>query len=382
MTKFIVHIGDGKCGSSSVQKSLFDAREALLTHGILYATTTPNQGHFNLATLAGKTLRSADDTAKKSALDTIALVRENVRPDSTVLLSAENFFNLKPESLIEVLRLISDDIEQVDLIAYLRAPDSMYLSLVQQILKGDSRFTMPHKFARTVDKILRRWERSPQINSLIVHKFDRRALVNRDVVDDFCAILRDLTQQSDITLPHASENATLSAEQMIVLQRYRKRLLKDHDGKLHKDSQRLIAYFDKINTLGFPGSKPALNAAAISSVRDANHDIFSAVHGMFPDLGLGPEPLSEPATAPEIWEPESGVEQILRDVDHNLVELVEHLAFGLATDVDAMALRLHALAQGCDLDTQHLFSATTAFWRAAGYVQSAEFLDRSIADLM
>ena len=232
MTKFIVHIGDGKCGSSSLQKGLHEIRNQLRDKGIIYETANAHHGHFDLVSLVGKENREAIsvEATVQRAQKTIDLIREKLRPDSTVLLSAESFFSLPPYLLIKILQMISPSIDRLDLIAYVRAPHSMYLSLVQQIVKADSIFPMPDKYVRPVDMILKRWRDYPDVNTLTVHNFDRSHLVDGDVVPDFTRVLRDLTGFGDIDLPSLNVNTTLSAEQLVLLQKYRGIFLKDHDG--------------------------------------------------------------------------------------------------------------------------------------------------------
>ena len=71
MTNFIVHIGDGKCGSSAIQAALFDAQAALRDAGIGYYSHHRTSGNFCLGTLVGKSTRGNDAQQRKYALKAI-----------------------------------------------------------------------------------------------------------------------------------------------------------------------------------------------------------------------------------------------------------------------------------------------------------------------
>ncbi|MGB3624326.1 MAG: hypothetical protein WA989_00760 [Henriciella sp.] len=382
MTRFIVHIGDGKCGSSSIQSSLFAARTSLRQVGLLFETTTPSIGHFNLGSLVGKKTRGEAEPTAESARSTVRMIREAVRPGDTVLLSAESFFNASPGRTIDLLRTISPQIEHLDVIAYVRAPHSMYLSLTQQRLKGDSRFTPPESYRRRIDLLLDAWNSCAEVGSLTVRNFDRTRLIGGDVINDFEHCLRRASGQSVLHLPRSNENATLSAEQLIVLQRYRRIVLKAHDGKLHPASQALIRYFERLDTLGFPGSKPALTDAALASLCDANRQIVDATNARFPGLELGLPVVSETPPADSDAAPSESVERILADVDPQILAVLLSLVPGLEAEtadrsVGSVARHLQEAAMRHGIDATRLVAATVRFWREVNCPDRAASLERN-----
>lgn len=381
MTKFIVHIGDGKCGSSSVQKGLYEIRDKLRDKGIIYETETPLHGHFGLVSLVGKENREAAsvEATIQRAQKTIALIRANLRADSTVLLSAESFFNLSSANLINILKLISPDIDQLDLIAYVRAPHSMYLSLVQQIIKADSSFPMPDQYARPIDIILKRWNDCADVATLTVRNFDRNHLEDGDVVPDFTRVLRGLTGHEDIDLPALSVNTTLSSEQLVILQKYRAQFLKAHDGKLHKDSQNVIAYFEALNTAGFPGSKPVLTNSALASLRPANHKITEALKVQFPTLALNIPETPPPDTELVSWKPDGNIAQILARLDPDILALTRTLVSQFQRsvtlgEIENMVGEIRAVCDVHQLDATLILAETLGFWRKMGLKKRAEIL--------
>ena len=51
MAKFIIHVGDAKCGSTSIQGSLKQARPSLLAKGLVYETGSSGFNHVDLVRL-------------------------------------------------------------------------------------------------------------------------------------------------------------------------------------------------------------------------------------------------------------------------------------------------------------------------------------------
>jgi hypothetical protein len=380
MARFIVHIGDGKCGSSSIQKGLYDARDCLRAAEILYETATPRHGHFNLVTLAGIDTRNPLGRATEQARASLQTIRDTLRPGDTVLLSGESFFNVPPARMLEILRSISPEIDRLDVIAYVRAPHSMYLSLVQQTLKGDSRFTQPDQYARRIDRILQGWQDCAEVNSLTVRNFDRAHLVDGDAVADFEAILRRLACSDSIHLPRSTENTSLSAEQLKVLQQYRRQFLKAHDGKAHRESQAILLYFEAMTGLGFPGSRPMLTAPALASLKRGNAHIVARLNQSFPGLGLGLPDVPGGTRDDTLWLPDGLVEQILVQMDPKIVALVQNLVPGFQPritedEVAALIRELRHLAERYGLDHDRIAEATVAFWRGLKYTLRADLFE-------
>ncbi|MFD1810511.1 hypothetical protein ACFSHQ_27470 [Gemmobacter lanyuensis] len=286
MTRFIVHIGDGKCGSSSIQKSLFEAREDLRQAGILYETSVPKNGQFSLISLIGRGTRGPADAVAEQTRQTLEMIRANLQPGDTVLLSGESFFSVPPEQMMQILQAIAPEIGQLDIIAYVRSPHSMYLSLTQQTLKASSTYVKPDAYVRRLDSILSAWASFDRTNSVTVRHFDRAHLVGGDAVADFEQVLRDITGQSGLQLPRSVENTSLSAEQMVVLQRFRTAFLKEMDGKFSPQSNHLIQCFEKMNSTGLVGHKPQLSDHAKSVVCQANAVVVENLGRQFPGLVL------------------------------------------------------------------------------------------------
>lgn len=291
--KFIVHIGDGKCGSTAIQAGLYAARHQLREKGVIYETAKPASGHFGLVRLTGHATRGNDAAQTEAAWMTVSRIREQLRQwpahsetPPTVLLSAESFFSVPPDQLLDILRTMATQVARLDVIAYVRPPSAMYLSLVQQELKGNSRFTPPAKYRRRVDEVVERWARAEQCSSFTLRVFDRSCLEQGNVVHDFSAVVGGLIGDSSLQLPADVKNQSITAEQLVVLQHYRRTVLGELDGQLHRASARLLSFFEALNRLFLAGNPLRLSAAAQAAVASANRDIVDHLNQLHPGLEL------------------------------------------------------------------------------------------------
>ncbi|WP_146591378.1 hypothetical protein [Puniceibacterium confluentis] len=349
----LIHIGDAKCGSTSVQASLYDTRETLLRQGILYHPATAANGHYSYITLLKGRTRGNDATqtqlARKNVEETQALIRQH-SPDY-LLLSAENLFNIKPEVLYPLICEITGTEPQVHIIAFLRHPVGLFLSSVQQQLKADHVFSDPRSFTRDMTGPFRRWGPMAQCKSLHARLFDRAALTGGSVVAEFATLLRAITGLGDIDLPDVTENSSLSVEQMILLQNVRHDFLARKQGVFSPRSNWLIDFFNSMNTAngGVVGTRPQLLPEVRACIAAGNQAHIDSIEKIFPDLKM-----AESCLIPQVdWKSAEGswtgdVATILTPADAGVLDLLKQLTplYGkalAATDPDAALRALDTL---------------------------------------
>jgi hypothetical protein len=285
MAKFILHVGDAKCGSTSIQGSLKQARASLLENGLVYETGSSGSNHIDLVRLVRPHSRGNLEESLVRGKEIVESLRATLKKDQTVLLSAENLLALPPEEFLPILRQISPEDPEIKVIAYVRAPTDMYLSYAQQALKGNRYFPKPESFHRPLDRFLSAWRDFPFVSEFRVRPFDRKRLAGGDVTEDFAGVLQELTGR-EIALPQTARNRSLSAEQMIVLQNLRRSVLPDHDGKLHPISGRYIRWFLQLNKVEMIGHKPALSGAACGAVAKINRGMVARLNALFPGVDM------------------------------------------------------------------------------------------------
>lgn len=288
--KAIVHIGDGKCGSSSIQSSLFAARDRLLAQGVLYNAPEKTGGHFSYVTLVDGSTREESAEISEMARANVLQTRElmDIHRPETILLSGESLFHIKPLELIGLLSsIIGNRKIELHIVAYLRHPVPLYLSRVQQGLKGSRFFHAPVKYRRDISSTFERWLAEPDCRSVTARLFDRKSLVGGSVVPDFADYLQNIVGLPSVPLDDVTENSSLSGEQTILLQRFRQDFLPDYDDRLMPQSNRLIRFLVNLNAcVGKVGTPAALLPEVQACIAARNMPFTAKLDRMFPSLGM------------------------------------------------------------------------------------------------
>lgn len=188
--KLFVHIGAGKCGSSAIQQFLVVNAAGLADAGILVPgrTMTVDQAG------CGQHLQYFETGIQRHDFGTeverrLVGLRDAAaaRGQHAVVISAENLIN--PKGFVDLFKP-ANDIFDVRIIAYVRRQDDFVISAWQQWqIKQHNDFWDYYANARgRVDwsKQLDPWKQNFGRPNMIVRRFDREALIDGDVVADFC----------------------------------------------------------------------------------------------------------------------------------------------------------------------------------------------------
>ena len=207
--EFIVHIGQSKTGTSSIQRVLGGQRAALAklgicyptspgwaNHGMLPASLVPlsRLGHFNPALWEGI---GAEARLAQFRRDFAAEMAGLPATTRLVILSAEQCGGLltTEEEIGRLRDLLAPLASRIRVVIYLRRQDQHVASSYTQALRvaaiqapslpqqGPDR--LPHyDYGRLLD----RWANVFGAEAMVVRVFDRARLVNGDAVDDFLAL--------------------------------------------------------------------------------------------------------------------------------------------------------------------------------------------------
>jgi hypothetical protein len=339
MVELILHIGDGKCGSTSINASLFDARQALLENKILYLAPARAAGHSYYLTMFDKYF--GKDIAEKKVL-----AEENIKNTNTALrdfepeyliICSELFLRFGAQRLWPfLLNSFEADITATHVTAYFRCPASRYLSGTQQRLKHHSTIVTPDRFKRNTVKPLLDWSKITKSGTTTARLFDRKFLTGGSVVSDFSDVLSGITGSPKIFLPETLENTSLTAEQSIVLQNFRADFLSHMEGKFAEESNRLIRFCSRINRCVAPlSTKLTLSDAARNLINHNNIRIVRKMDKRFPGLDMEGRCVGDAmgkvrGSAP--WRPdkiESTLETYDRDIVNHLRQLLPRYNTGL-----------------------------------------------------
>lgn len=275
--KLILHIGPHKTGSTAIQNSLHRGREALRQQGVIYyaSETLPIMAlvlrfaHDNL--LASPGVRAhfprpqlARKWSRECWKDLAAQVADS--DAHTCVVSSEHFAFFPREAAektVAALRAIFDDIT---LVAYARAPDSLYPSGLQQRVVSGARLaalgtpgSKPYPLRGQIDAFASQMHPG----KLRIRSFDRQNLVDGDVVRDFLSLIGSEGQAVDI--PSVSANESLSGAAVAWLLTVNETWDR---GKLLPERDRVLGILrtsPRINALPkLKLSDPAVNAAILA----------------------------------------------------------------------------------------------------------------------
>mgnify|MGYP006430090813 CR=1 FL=1 len=321
----IIHVGAGKCGSSSIQKALSRCTDKMKNQGILYHPIGSN--HFNYSTLLGGKTRGNNEKAFSSAKQNVSEVHQAIMSDEPnfVIFSGESLFNIDPDKIIELIDFIFPGTPKIHIIAYIRQPAEGYLSHVQQRLKGSGKIIPPQSYKPPIRGKLPAWNENDRLDSINIRHFNRSHLVNQSAVADFSDILSNITQRR-IILPEDENNTSLSSEQMIVLQRFRRVALSEHEGKLHPLSNSLINFFHELNkTRGIVKSRPRTKPCIKNYIRRRFSDQIQEMEKIFPGLYFNSQNELENDESYIEIEHQASVDKLLDEWDSDTVRILNSL---------------------------------------------------------
>lgn len=284
MTEFIVHIGDMKCGSTAIQHSLSASAGGLRELGLPYEAGPNAVNHTPLGILAGNSTRGNLELQRKIGEQQVSLLTNMAQKHDYLIISDEGLLKLDPNLLLPYLEDISVGPVSVSIVAYMRDPADMYLSVVQQVLKKEAAFQPPNEFVRPLDQMLSRWANLSVVKEMRVRSFDRSKLVGGDIVSDFASILSEMVQRP-IILPSKTANVSLSVEQMLILHRFWLQSKAEGDALKYRGSM-LVNWFAAMNSLYFSGSKPRLHEDVKSVISYANRDVVAELLKAYPNLSM------------------------------------------------------------------------------------------------
>lgn len=311
MKKVFLHVGTGKTGSSSVQKSLRKGAKHLSKVGILY----PQYGHrtnheeLNVVFRGGPGPRAikgryigAEESLEAYQSRLLQQFESELASKSSLIYSAEHLFTLSAGHLSQLKALLDKHgVGQVKVLLYFREPVSYYASQVQQRLKGSSRLVDPNDYRPKYCSILARWQ--AVFDDVEVREFDRAALVNGDVVDDVLAVASEFFSAPELLdLPKSEPvNESLMLETMALLQAFRRHCCADKDGTFTPNTKHLLEH---INALEFDYTKPKVRPEVVQVICANNRESVAKLRDMlgyelfkesFVEAGIPAQPPEVPA---------------------------------------------------------------------------------------
>jgi len=236
--KLLVHFGQAKTGTTALQHTFSNQRDALARRGILYPKLEMVQHNHGLLAIGFKdpeTLHpnflrmcDGDDTRMQrvgaQAWESLEKQVHEAAPD-LLILSAEEYFSQLTEEAAERFRDRLVDLgaaaEDISTCVYLRDPASQFLSLIAQ--NAVSMMPLSKQLRLHAKGRLAAMQQAFPLGPTVC-AYDRRALAGGDIVKDFVTRFVPEAAGTPLVSPERS-NVSLSGEGTAIILWYRDQLL-------------------------------------------------------------------------------------------------------------------------------------------------------------
>ncbi|KUF08976.1 hypothetical protein AVJ23_20010 [Pseudoponticoccus marisrubri] len=270
--RVVLHVGTHKTGTTSIQVTCHENREALADQGLFYPDLGSPGRHAALSvpfheTLVPRQFHHLFGT-DKAVMDEVAqgywdMVAQQLwqRPGTrTLLLSTEYFTRIdRHDALVAQLRRLCPE-ARIEAICYLRPAPGYYLSDLQQHLLASGRVDWPVNLDWASH--MRAWAATMPLTT---RAFEPAALTAGDAVTDFLTWMAGDGPVPE--LPSSRRNESLSAEAMEILRSYRRTLYPDREDVFTQDSIRLRRLLQEMDAR-LPGPQGKARATLWPEVRD------------------------------------------------------------------------------------------------------------------
>lgn len=260
-----LHIGTEKTGTTSVQKFFRTNRELLRRKGILYPTAPGNENHTGLTVAAQKLsrqgplrkirgVRSVDEAeAFRSNLMKEIAAEFSVGFYDTVIMSGEHCSSrLLDDSELQWLKdAFSPFFKSIKIIVYIRRQDDYLLSTYSTSVKsGATRQLAPPperliQFRYNHLELLTRWSRIFGRENIICRKYEKSALKDGDIVEDFLSTI-GIGAAAEFERPK-DVNESLDAETLEFLRLFNKYVPRMSKGGINPERDNIVGLLSKMS---------------------------------------------------------------------------------------------------------------------------------------
>ena len=279
--RVVFHIGTKKTGSTTLQHTFHAQAPFFRDKGILYPVIGKRVHHtqllFDIAEkneLPGIFGRNSPEKIARSqdiSRDFWADVDRQIAESDceTVVFSSEYAFGLRSQSLARLIQRLRAYSNSIHLVGYFRSPVVLYRSALQQNLKyghviQDPRD--PFDYGRRFRKIARL-----DCESVSVRCFERPALLNGCIVQDFCVSTLNMDPDEAAEVPVTSANESVSAPAMNLLYNFNRVLFPGRRQPGRPINKRLLTEIQSLEAAD-TFSNPALREEVVTDIELSHRD--------------------------------------------------------------------------------------------------------------
>ena len=304
MTRLLLHVGHPKTGTTALQSVLFANATTLLEKAsVLYPTQTkPVKIKHALAIpwLLGveyEAVRRAAHASDEKLIEiskafwqSIAAEIEGNKPEHLIL-SAEGFWILRKaseEKRSAFTQTINSIASHTTVAGYLKSPAPYFTSMINQKLRNFRQVLLPKRnFYRAS---MEAWE-SMGFNAYKWRIFDRKCLVNQDIIDDFCTHHLPAPLSSDDLTREGVEdaNSSVSNEALVILEELASHYPELQDNIYDHRRYKVVDILREADAHVGGNCRPSLTEAAAAGIVGRCDDLaWLRDRGLiFPDLNPG-----------------------------------------------------------------------------------------------
>ena len=204
--KFLIHIGVNKTGTSSLQRAFFERRTQLSEQGILYPETGLQFSAHHQISRAAKGAPPASVGMSDTWLEDL---RAEFRDHELCVLSSENFATLRDVRPMAEICPPGDTRVVVYLRDYARYMVSWYQQAIHSRNIAFSLEDFLDNHMADFTTVVQLWREVYGRENVEVRLYDRASLKDRDIVADFCDMIRPGLEETFAGMKHSS-NPSLS----------------------------------------------------------------------------------------------------------------------------------------------------------------------------
>lgn len=278
--KILLHMGQGKTGTTALQRSLHMSRDRLRQQGILYPCLSPGTvAHHMLMALCEsddhipphviERFRSVDvlRATAAAALYNLRLEVEREQPKVMILSSETFIFGLRRPGKEKLARLLLPFSTEVLPVVYVREPGALYRSRLQERMRVAATTLQPgpQRIRDAIEDTEAVW------GQIAVCRFDPGTLAGGDILKDFAnRFLSDLIDPNEVVA--GTENSSLSGEAILALSRLRRLVAPDRDWQRDPRSDRLFRRLQLLEEADPNVRRISLRPGVAEAVRRASVD--------------------------------------------------------------------------------------------------------------
>ena len=204
-SKFILHIGTNKTGTTAIQTTLFENPNYLHNHGFCYPDIgMHNHGHHDFV----RYLKGADPTHLNLSPDWKKKFQTSVNEYEKVIFSSELFYTIEnPKDLYKLFPK-----NKTSIVIYIREHLSFLISWYQQAVQlrnitcSFKEYVDFHYCQLDYDGLISKWKEAYGSSNVKIETFDRNNFRNNNIVEDFFEKIQ-LPFDSSITLKKESNKS-------------------------------------------------------------------------------------------------------------------------------------------------------------------------------